>query len=388
MSRAQEERRQRILTTHVGSLPRDARVSALLYAKVSRQPFDEAALAQATKSAVSEIVDKQIALGIDGIDDGEQSKTGFAAYVTERLGGLEPLAAPRKGHLVTRESLAFPDFYRNGHSGSALPRLACTGPIAYVGEAQLAADLGNLKSALAGRDPVEIFMPASSPSSAAGLLENRYYKSEEELVFAIAEAMRTEYEAIVQAGFVLQIDDPRLVMHYMQHPDSSVEECRRWAEMRVEALNHALRNLPPARVRHHTCYGINMGPRISDMELKHLVDIILKIRAGHYLFEAANPRHEHEWRLWEHVALPDDKILVPGVITHTSVLVEHPELVAERILRLAKLVGRERVMAGVDCGFASTLQPGVPPEIDPAIVWAKFASLVEGAKLATKELWK
>ena len=382
-----DERQSRILTTHVGSLPREARLSTLLYAKVSGQPYDAAALAQATVGAVSEVVDKQIAVGLDIIDDGEQSKTGFAAYVTERLDGLEPLTPLRKGHLTTRESLAFPDFYRNGHSGSALPRLACVRPIAYVGQAQLAADLANLKHALAGRDPVDVFVPAASPSSAAGLLENRCYESEEQLVFAMAEAMRTEYEAIVAAGFQLQIDDPRLVMHYMQHPESSVEECRRWAAMRVEALNHALRGIDPARIRHHTCYGINMGPRISDMELRHLVDIILTIRAGHYLFEAANPRHEHEWRLWEHVKLPGDKILVPGVITHTSVLVEHPELVAERIVRLARLVGRERVMAGGDCGFASTLQPGVPPEIDPAIVWAKFASLVAGAKLATKELW-
>ena len=381
-----EERNRRILTTHVGSLPRDPHLSTLLYAKLTGRPHDPAALAATTRIAVAEIVARQIATGIDIIDDGEQSKTGFAIYVTDRLAGLEPLP-DSKGHFITREILAFPDFYHGSHSGSARPRLACVGPVAYVGAAQLAADLDNLKAALAGRDPVDVFVPAASPSSAAGLMENRYYKSEEELIFAVAEAMRSEYEAIVAAGFQLQIDDPRLVMHYMQHPEASIEECRRWAEARIEALNHALRNIDPKRIRHHTCYGINMGPRVSDMELKHLADIILTIRAGHYLFEGANPRHEHEWRVWEHVKLPADKILVPGVITHTSVLVEHPELVAERIVRLARIVGRERVMAGGDCGFASTLQFGTPPEIETSIVWAKMQSLVEGARLATKELW-
>jgi 5-methyltetrahydropteroyltriglutamate--homocysteine methyltransferase len=381
-----QERQRRILTTHVGSLPRADALSRMLYAKLSGSDYDPATLAEATRVAVKDVVARQITTGLDVIDDGEQSKTGFAIYVTDRLAGLQPLPES-KGHFITREILAFPDFYHGSHSGSARPRLACVGPVAYVGEAQLAADLDNLKAALAGREPVDVFVPAASPSSAAGLMENRYYKNEDELIFAVAEALRTEYEAIVAAGFQLQIDDPRLVMHYMQHPEASIAECRRWAEARVEALNHALRNIDPARIRHHTCYGINMGPRVSDMELKHLADIILTIRAGHYLFEGANPRHEHEWRVWEHVKLPADKILVPGVITHTSVLVEHPELVAERIIRLAKIVGRERVMAGGDCGFASTLHLGTPPEIETSIVWAKMHSLVEGARLATKALW-
>jgi 5-methyltetrahydropteroyltriglutamate--homocysteine methyltransferase len=382
-----EERTRRILTTHVGSLPRDERLSRLLYAKLTGQPYDAVELARTTRDAVRGIVARQIEVGLAVIDDGEQSKTGFATYVTERLDGLERLPRAPKTEIATREIQAFPDFYRHGHSGSARPRLACLHPIAYAGQAQLAADLDNLKAALEGQDPVDVFVPAASPSSVAGLLENRHYGSEEELVFAIAEAMRTEYEAIVGAGFQLQIDDPRLVMHYMLHPEASIADCRRWAESRIEALNHALRNIDPQRIRHHTCYGINMGPRVSDMELKHLADLILKIRAGHYLFEGANPRHEHEWRVWEHVSLPEGKILVPGVITHTSVLVEHPELVAERILRLAKIVGRERVMAGGDCGFASTLHPDTPPEIESAIVWAKMQSLVAGARIATKALW-
>jgi 5-methyltetrahydropteroyltriglutamate--homocysteine methyltransferase len=381
------ERARRILTTHVGSLPRGDGLTGLLYAKQSKAGYDPAALAAATRAGVAAVVDRQIASGIDIVDDGEQSKTGFATYVTERLSGLEPIRPAPGGQRDTREIRAFPDFYRDGHSGSAPARLAVTGPIAYVGQVPLAADIDNLKAALAGRDPVDVFMPAVSPSSVAGLLENRHYGSEEALVFAIAEAMRTEYEAIVGAGFMLQVDDPRLVMHFMLHPEASLEECRRWAAMRIEALNHALRNIPIERIRHHTCYGINMGPRVSDMELKHLADLILGIRATYYLFEGANPRHEHEWRVWEAVKLPADKVLVPGVITHTSVLVEHPELVAERILRLARLVGRERVIGGGDCGFASTLHPDVPPEIESSIVWAKLASLVEGARLASAELW-
>ena len=198
-------------------------------------------------------------------------------------------------------------------------------------------------------------MPSVSPSSCVGLMENRYYKSDEEHLYAVAEALRQEYLAIVAAGFMLQIDDPRLAMHYMLSPDETVDQTRAWARRRIEALNHALRDIPPERVRHHTCYGINMGPRTSDIELKHLADLIVTIRAGYYSFEMANPRHEHEWRVWETVKLPDGKVLVPGCITHASVIVEHPELVAERIVRLAGVVGRERVMASSDCGFASTL---------------------------------
>jgi 5-methyltetrahydropteroyltriglutamate--homocysteine methyltransferase len=218
-------------------------------------------------------------------------------------------------------------------------------------------------------------------------MENHYYKSDDEHVMAVAEAMREEYETIVAAGFQVQIDDPRLAMHYMLSPGETVEDARVWAHKRVEVLNHALRNISPDRVRHHTCYGINMGPRTSDMEMKHLADIIIKIRANTYSFEMANPRHDHEWKIWQTVKLPDDKILLPGVVSNSTVVVEHPELVAERLVRLAKVVGRERVMAGTDCGFASTLFPGKPPEIETEIVWAKFESLVEGARLATKELW-
>ncbi|HEU5276652.1 MAG TPA: cobalamin-independent methionine synthase II family protein [Xanthobacteraceae bacterium] len=382
-----DERQRRIVTTHVGSLPRPAPLSAKLFARMTNQSYDAAAFTQELRAGVRDIVKQQSELGIDVVSDGEYSKISFQYYVTDRLAGIEPIT-PAPGKRVTRETRAFPTFYRDGsHSGTQPTRFACTGPIRYVGQAQLATDLANLKAALAGAGRVDAFLPSVSPSSCVGLMENRHYKTDEEHVFAVAEALREEYKAIIDAGFMLQIDDPRLAMHYMLSPDESVDQHRAWARRRIEALNHALRDLPPERIRHHTCYGINMGPRTSDLELKHLADLIVTIRAGYYSFEMANPRHEHEWRVWEHVKLPDGKVLMPGCITHASVIVEHPDLVAERILRLAKLVGRERVMASSDCGFASTLAPNERPEVEPEIVWAKFASLAEGARIATRALW-
>jgi 5-methyltetrahydropteroyltriglutamate--homocysteine methyltransferase len=340
--------------------------------------------ARSVHDAVADVVRQQIDCGIDIVDDGEQSKPGFVAYVSERLAGLTPLpgAAPQ---LTSRERIAFPEFYAHGHSGTAPPRMATTGPIRYAGQAQLKADIANLKAALRGRDPVGVFMPSASPASFERYQENRFYDSEEACLYAIADAMREEYVAILDAGFLLQIDDPRLAMHFMLNPQKSVAECRRWAESRVEALNYALRDLPAERIRHHTCYGINMGPRVSDMEFANIVDIVLKVRATYYSFEAANPRHEHEWRIWEEVELPEGKVIMPGVVTHTSVIVEHPELVAERILRFARLVARENVIASVDCGFAST--PRSVPEVHPSIVWPKLQSLADGARLATRQLW-
>jgi 5-methyltetrahydropteroyltriglutamate--homocysteine methyltransferase len=381
------ERAGRILTTHTGSLPRPESLSTLLFAKSTHKPYDAGALARGTTEAVAAIVKTQVGHGIDIVSDGEQSKTSFQAYAADRLAGIEPVT-PQPGERRTRENMAFPTFYRDGaHSGSAKPRWACTGPIKYIGQEALAADMQNLKTALNGLSPASVFMPSVSPSSCAGFMENRYYGSAEEHVTAVAEALREEYETIVAAGFQVQIDDPRLAMHYMLSPDEDVMQARAWARQRVDVLNHALRNIPPEQVRHHTCYGINMGPRTSDMEMKHLADIILTIRAGFYSFEMANPRHEHEWRVWEDVRLPDDKVLIPGCITHASVIVEHPELVAERIVRLAKVVGRERVIAGTDCGFASTLVPGQRPEVEAEIVWAKFASLAAGARMASQVLW-
>jgi 5-methyltetrahydropteroyltriglutamate--homocysteine methyltransferase len=382
-----DERRRRIVTTHVGSLPRPPSLSAKLLARSQGQRVDAEAFGDELRTSVRAIVRQQSELDIDVVSDGEFSKISFQYYVTDRLGGIEPIT-PAPGRRVTRENSAFPTFYRDGaHSGTQPTRFACTGPIRYTGQAQLAADIANLKAAVAGTGRLDAFMPSVSPSSCVGLMENRYYKSDEDHLYAVAEALREEYQAIIAAGFMLQIDDPRLAMHYMLTPGESVDATRAWARRRIDALNHALRDLPPERVRHHTCYGINMGPRTSDLELKHLADLIVTIRAGYYSFEMANPRHEHEWRVWESVTLPDGKVLMPGCITHASVIVEHPELVAERIVRLAKIVGRERVMASSDCGFASTLAANERPEIEPEIVWAKFTSLAEGARLATKMLW-
>jgi len=253
-----------------------------------------------------------------------------------------------------------------------------------VGHGRVQTDIDNLKAALAGLRVEEAFIPAIAPSNVEGRQKNAHYKTDEEYLFAIAEAMHEEYRAIVEAGFLLQIDDPRLVTYYILNPRSTVAECRTWAEVRVEALNHALRGIPRERVRFHTCYSINMGPRVYDMELKDVVDLILRVHAGAYSFEAANPRHEHEWRVWERVTLPEGALLVPGVITQSTVLVEHPELVAERIVRFAGVVGRERVVAGADCGFASFAGS---TEIHPSIVWAKLASLTAGARIASQRLW-
>ena len=376
----------RILTTHAGSLPRPPDLVDMAVAKASGRWIDEAAQASRLPGAVKEIVQKQIELGLDAIDDGEYSKTSFVTYVSDRLGGYEVdhFAPPRVPWAGSREALSFPEFYSTSNAGSRGVRMVCTGPITYKGQPQLQRDIANLKAAV-GKSKVEVFMPAISPSNVEDWMRNDYYKKPEEYLFAIAGAMHEEYQAIVDAGILLQIDDPRLVSYYVVHPNASIAECRKWAALRVEALNHALRGIAPEKVRHHTCYGINMGPRVHDMEVKHLLDIILKINAGAYSFEAANPRHEHEWKLWGNAKLPKDKVLIPGVISHSTVLVEHPELVAERIGRFASLVGRERVIAGADCGFATFAGS---KEVHPSIVWAKFQALVEGARLASRALWK
>ena len=382
-----DERQRRILTTHVGSLPRPQSLSAKLFARMTGENYDSKALSDELQQAVGDIVRKQAELGVDVISDGELSKTSFQYYVTDRLSGLERFT-PKPGVRSTRENRAFPTFYKDvSHSGTQSTRYACAGPLKYAGHKQVEADIANLKAGLKGASPVDVFMPSVSPSSCVGLMENRHYRDDEEHLYAVAEALREEYQAIVAAGFIVQIDDPRLAMNYMLNPELTVEQQRAWAAQRIAALNHALRGIPADRVRHHTCYGINVGPRTSDFELKHLADLIVTINAGFYSFEMANPRHEHEWKVWENVKLPEGRVLMPGCITHASVIVEHPELVAERVLRLARVVGRERVMASSDCGFASTINPGEPPEIEPEIVWAKFESLAAGARLASRTLW-
>ena len=376
----------RILTIHAGSLPRPSELIDLVKNGDSNA-MEQATNAEQLRSAVGEIVRRQHALGIDVIDDGEYGKPSFVSYINERLGGYEvdTRAGPRNQWLSSREGRSFPEFYAQTHPASTHTHMICTGPITYKGHAQLKRDIANLKSALKGVPVEEAFMPAISPSNIEDWQKNAYYKSQEQYVFAIAEAMREEYMAIVDAGFLVQIDDPRLVTYYIIHPEASIEDCRKWAQLRIAALNHALRDIPPEKIRFHTCYGINMGPRIHDMELKDIVDLILTIRAGAYSFEAANPRHEHEWKVWKQVKLPDGKILIPGVISHSTILVEHPELVADRIIRYAEIVGRENVIAGSDCGFATFAGS---KEVHPSIVWAKLKALSEGARIASKQLWR
>jgi len=360
--------------------------------KYEGQAVDPAALDAEVKSAVAEIVRKQAEIGLDVISDGEMSKVGFIPYVNERLTGFEPgSGTPQASAWAnSRETRAFPEYYDwaskqpGAAGGSGALRWVCTGPISYKGMDQLQRDAATFRAALEETSVEEAFIPAISPANVAAWESNQFYKSEEEFLFAIGEAMRVEYKAIIDAGFILQIDDPALVAYYLLHPEASIEDCRRWAGLRVEALNHALRGLPEEKIRYHTCYSINFGPRVHDMEAKNLLDIMLRVRAGAYSFEAANPRHEHEWELWKTVRLPEGTSIIPGVITQSTVLVEHSDLVAQRIARFAEAVGRENVIAGADCGFASF---ATSFEIHPSIVWAKLASLVQGAKLASVALW-
>ena len=383
---------QRILTTHVGSLPRPADLLATILAKEQGAPFDAELYARRVKSAVAEVVRRQAECGIDVVADGEVGRFGFIPYVNERLAGIEPRksAGGRSSWSGSREHLAFPEYYQwasqmPGAAGRAPPtQWVCTGPISYRGREALQLDIDNLKAALVEVACEEAFMPAVSPTNLANWNSNEYYRTVEEFRAALADALHDEYQAIVDAGLILQIDDPQLASHWAMHPEIDLAQCRKWASASVEVLNHALRGIPAERVRYHTSYSINMGPRVHDIELKHIVDIMLGVQAGAYSFEAGNPRHEHEWRVWEDVKLPEGKLLIPGIITHASNLVEHPEAVAQRIGRFANVVGREIVIAGADCGFASF---STSCEVHPSVVWAKLAALGEGARLATKELW-
>jgi 5-methyltetrahydropteroyltriglutamate--homocysteine methyltransferase len=381
----------RILTTHAGSLPRPADLLKLIQAKERGEPYDRDAYIRRVRTAVATIVGKQAQLGLDVIDDGEMGKAGFIPYVNERLAGFE-VDRERSGSPFagSREFKAFPEFYEwFGRAlpspAASLPHMVCTGPISYKGHAQVQADIDNLKAALEGANVEEAFLPAISPAGIEEWQKNRYYRSDEEYLYAIADAMHEEYRAIVDSGLLLQIDDPRIATYYALSPDKSLKQIRKWAEERIAALNHALRGIPRERVRWHTCYGINIGPRVHDMELKDFIDIILKVRAGAYSFEAANPRHEHEWSLWRNVKLPECAVLIPGVITQSNVMVEHPQLIAERIVRFAGAVGRENVIAGADCGFGTFAGS---QEIHESVVWAKFSAMTEGARIASERLWR
>jgi 5-methyltetrahydropteroyltriglutamate--homocysteine methyltransferase len=389
--------RQKILTTHTGSLPRPADLVAVLNAKELGEGYDRAAFSARVRRAIAEIVRRQADTGIDVVGDGEHSKVNWMAYARGRLAGLEEIDSPPCFRGATRDSLAFPGAYEDARvmlaarSGAIVPKrtvrpraLVCSGPIRYVGHDEVRTDIENLKAALAGVAAEEAFITAISPSNLELYYENCHYASDEEYLAALADAMHEEYQAIVDAGLLLQIDDPRMATHYNRTPDASIEDCRRFIALRVEAVNHALRGIPADRVRFHTCYSVNVAPRVHDLELRHFVDLMLEVRAGAYVIEAANPRHEHEWQLWEEVALPAGKLLVPGVVSHCVHLVEHPELVAQRIARFAGVVGRERVIAGTDCGFGTS---GAGDEVHPDVAWAKLAALVEGARIASRRLW-
>ena len=377
----------RILTTHCGSLPRPKDLLDQMKAQATGESYDSKAWEARVRRAVAESVRWQAETGIDIPSDGEQGKPGFFAYVRERLDGFEPRPGanfPR----FTAETEAFPEYYAEymgrAMTGAAVVPiipLVCTRPVRYRGDEAVQRDIDNLKAAVSNLPAEEVFLPSVAPS---GVGFNEYYRTEQEYFEAVGAAMHHEYEAIVDAGLLVQIDDPFLT-EIFSRPWLSAREQRSAAQMWVEALNLALAGIPAERVRFHTCYGINEGPRIHDAPLKDIVEVMLRINAGAYSFEAANPRHEHEYHVWETVKLPEGKVLIPGVITHASNIVEHPELIAERITRYAERVGRENVIAGSDCGFSS--QATYHPEVHPTVVWEKFRALAEGARLATRRLW-
>ena len=380
----------RILTTHAGSLPRPSGLRDVIKSYLDGEPYDESEMTSQVRSAVSEVVRQQADAGVDIVSDGEQSKTGFLLYGNDRLAGFElvQIQPDERRRAPRRDEEAFPEFYAayyqtEGDSGPKRQPL-CTGPISYTGHALIQQDIQNFKSALNGVATEEAFLPAISPGT-FGRGQNRYYQDEEAFLYAIADAIKEEYKAIVDAGFLLQIDDPGLPDTWdMQVPALSVAEYRKSAAIKINALNHALAGIPEEKIRYHICWGSWHGPHSTDIPLKDIVDLVLRVNAGGYSIEAANPRHEHEWKLWEDVKLPDGKVLVPGVISHSTNHIEHPELVAQRITNFAGLVGPENVVAGTDCGFS---QRALNPRLHPSIVWAKLQALSEGARIASNQLF-
>lgn len=386
---------QRILTTHAGSLPRPERLLEVNAAKVAGEAYDEGDYGERLSAAVAEICRTQAEIGVDVVNDGEFGKAtrgaidygAWQSYAWGRLSGWE-LGEPRPSPALTnrRDRVRFADFYSELDGTSFLSSSATvsrppvvTEPIAYTGGDAVRADIANFKAALATVGAEEGFITSVAPGSFARR-QNQYYKSDEEFVFALGEALRAEYTAIVEAGLVLQLDDPGLPDSWdMANPEPGVEEYRKMATMRVEALNHALRGIPEERIRYHICWGSWHGPHTTDLPLANIIDVLLKVHAGAYSVEAGNVRHEHEWKVWRDVGLPDGKILIPGVVSHATNVVEHPELVADRIVRFAKVVGRENVVAGTDCGLGG--------RIHAQLAWAKLEALVAGAKLASEELW-
>jgi 5-methyltetrahydropteroyltriglutamate--homocysteine methyltransferase len=380
----------RIITSHVGSLVRPPEVAALFPGRPAGKPFDDAE-SKLLNASVTNVVKQQAEAGVDMVSDGEFSKSGFSAYMGERLSGFEQREATRpQAYTRGRDRTRFADFYTqidrtNAGLGVGQLPLVCGGPITYTGQDVLRADLERLRAACQAAGVEEAFVPAISPITIALQRPNEHYATDEEFLYAIADAMAVEYRMIVEAGFLLQIDDPRLVTSYdSMDPAPTAAEYQKFAMKYVEGLNHALKGLPEESVRYHVCWGSWHGPHTTDIPLADIVDVVLAINAGSYSVEGANARHEHEYHVWEHTKLPDGKTLMPGVVTHSTNVVEHPELVAERIMNYANIVGRANVIAGVDCGFA---QGSDLARVHESIQWEKLRMLAEGARLATQRLW-
>ena len=376
----------RILTTHVGSLVRPQellRLSAEAKQGKGTQQYEDC-----LRQSVADIVQMQAKVGIDVVNDGELGKSGWANYALGRVSGFEERPDQMYPAVwLGRDRVRFAEFmakeFPRGVTGT--PGHACVGPIEYRDHRSIARDVANLQLAVKSAAAEEAFFTAVAPASVGYDATNEYYSNERDYVFAIANALRQEYLAIVNAGLVLQVDDAVLANMYDALVQESPRRYREWAELRIEALNHALRGIPEDRIRYHVCFGSWHVPHVADAALEDIVELILEVHAGAYSIEAANVRHEHEWRVWEKVKLPDGKVLIPGVVTHHTITVEHPRLVADRIVTFARLVGRENVIAGTDCGFAQS--EGIQ-RVHPSVMWAKFESLAEGARLATKELWR
>jgi 5-methyltetrahydropteroyltriglutamate--homocysteine methyltransferase len=375
----------RILVTHAGSLPRPADLRAMVVAKLAGQSYDSAALDRRLKEAVAEAVRQQQACGIDIVNDGELSKFNFTDYVRERIAGYEnrPSSGRRRLDIIARDEKKFAAYF-DAHPRSPAPgpptQPVCVAPLKYIGQAELKRDLDNFTAALGGVEVKGGYLPANTPGTIEHWILNEYYKSDEEFVFAIADVMREEYKAIVDAGFLLQIDDPDLPDGWNCLPTITLPDYRKYADMRVAALNHALSGIPRDKVRLHVCWGSFHGPHHDDIPLKDIIDLIFRVNAGSYSIEASNPCHEHEWRVFEEVKLPAGATLIPGVVGHCTDFIEHPDLVAERLVRYARLVGRENVLAGTDCGLGTRVG-------HEQICWAKFEAMAEGARRATKILW-
>jgi 5-methyltetrahydropteroyltriglutamate--homocysteine methyltransferase len=376
---------QRILTTHTGSLPRPDDLIALLRAKEAGEAYDATVLASQIKKSVAEVVQAQAAAGVDIVNDGEMGKPSYATYVKDRLAGFE---GGKSAGIKATDLAEFPTFAkRSGRETgvTVMHRASCTGPITYRDRDAVALDTGNLRAALAGVKVEEAFISAASPGVVSFFLSDDYYNNHERYLRAIADAMKTEYDAIVAAGYVLQVDCPDLAMsRHTQFKNLSLAEFRKTIELHVDALNQALADVPPDRSRLHLCWGNYEGPHHHDVALRDILDIVLKARPQGLSYEASNPRHEHEWAVFKEVKLPDGKVLIPGVIDSVTNFVEHPELVAQRIENLAGVVGRENVIAGTDCGFGTIA--GVS-RVDGAIAWAKLKSMAEGARIASSRLW-